>query len=1624
MLGLLTFGVSTQQSRISFFLSQYGTTYQKQAEKSTQVLGAQTSKLQLGGRIIFALPLQLKDNAVLNKNLTVEGTSDFKGNITAPNVLYGLKAGNNITISNEKSQTPTISITGLVSSIQGQTGDITLTPGTDIAISGTTISDTSTLATVAERGTCSSCITASDVATNLIITADGTINGTAIKSGIVAPTVGGTGITEYNQGDMLYAASSNTLAALPIGAAGQFLITGISGVPQWSNVGSFAVAVVKKDNAVVSPITSVLNFSGGDFNLVEGPSQQVNFTLTPTLSSVTGVAGDFSAPGNTTLAANSGSNTTIGNATGALTINSSGLQVSAAGGVTIPANQTVTVGTIGLSNAGTTSLTSGANLVGVYPNFTNSSSNNLQHVLQDLDAAITGAGVSPFIIGNDSTLGNFIAPANTADHFVLGGSTIATSTLLFNAATADLGLGTPTAKNGTLTLFSAGAGTPASITTNSNSDVLIQNGNVGIKATPSDVDADNNPFALEVHGSIGPDQNAVYDLGSPTKQYRNLYLTGQTTSGGNITISNTSPTIDFIDTTPGDHYAIAVNNSQFSLNNVTTGDTALVVDANGDVNFAGGANSTGCTVSNATGTLTCSGNIVGTNNGTVGYLSRDNATGTVSLATPTDILSLGTTGQFTVSNTGDLNTSGNISTSGTGTITSSNGIGISSGTLTIAGFNTAGVVVNNNSGVLGTQAQLGVAQGGTGVDSSTAGNGTLLIGNGAGYTLANLTGTANQVNVTNGAGTITLSIPQDIATTSTPAFAGLSLSNANNQLAFGTGNTLTVSSNVQTAPRTATIPVLTGSDTFVFANQPQTLDNKTIGSTGLTSTGTLTFNGASPSITTGSNQDVVVSPNGTGEIVLSNTAQLGALSTTTNTATTLCRDNTTHEVVQCPANAAGVSLQLAYQSGNTINATDLYGDLGITLAAGNARQFTVTNAGNATSAFVINDTNAANHNALAIQSNGTTNLSIDENGNLSTNGTLAIQSSSNQVVLGTTNTTTINSAAPTSSVVATIPALAADDTFTFINQAQTLQNKTIGLTGLTFSGVATDITTSANNNLTIAPNGTGQIILNNATQLNNLPAAGVAGTTLCRDNTSNQITACPANALDVTLQQAYNAGNSITTNDGSNIAFTLAGGLTTPTSFTLTNAGTGNALVINDTNAATNTSLAIQSNGTTNLSINENGNLTTAGTLTSQATTNQVVLGTTNTTTINSAAPSTSRVATIPALTNNDVFVFTNEAQTLQNKTLIDNTTTFANNADNTKTFTFDGSQITTGTNRTITIPDATGTICLTTGNCAGAGGVVGGTGTQNRIVKFTTTGSNIGDSNIVDNGTDITALSGVTVGDQLGTDTLTLTQLADATSGAPTQSSNLFTLQGSYWTGATANTVGFSVQNKVAGTGPAYGLSFQNNAGTEIANLSSAGDLNLSGALTGATGIASSGTITLSGLATNGPIYTTGGVLHTESQLSPSRGGTGVDASTAGNGTLLIGNGAGYSLATLTGTANQVNVTNGAGTITLSTPQDIATTSTPAFAALNLSNATNQLVLGTTTTTTINSAAPTTSAIATIPALTSNDTFVFANQTQTLTNKTIGSSGLTSWCSYRYYNYLQQQSHHHTKWNWSNYFG
>jgi hypothetical protein len=133
------------------------------------------------------------------------------------------------------------------------------------------------------------------------------------------------------------------------------------------------------------------------------------------------------------------------------------------------------------------------------------------------------------------------------------------------------------------------------------------------------------------------------------------------------------------------------------------------------------------------------------------------------------------------------------------------------------------------------------------------------------------------------------------------------------------------------------------------------------------------------------------------------------------------------------------------------------------------------------------------------------------------------------------------------------------------------------------------------------------ITLSGTVNLSATVASGTAAHGLC-ENSSFLVVTCDG------LQSAYNLGNTITTTGSNNIAFTLVS--SGSTSQTLTNAGTGEAFIINDTNGATNTSLDIQSGGNSRFTVNENGVLSLQGGQTTDITT----LGLGNSITVQPAA--------------------------------------------------------------------------------------------------------------------------------------------------------------------------------------------------------------------------------------------------------------------------------------------------------------------------------------------------------------------------------------------------------------------
>jgi hypothetical protein len=128
----------------------------------------------------------------------------------------------------------------------------------------------------------------------------------------------------------------------------------------------------------------------------------------------------------------------------------------------------------------------------------------------------------------------------------------------------------------------------------------------------------------------------------------------------------------------------------------------------------------------------------------------------------------------------------------------------------------------------------------SGVAAVTLTNGQILVGNSSNIPVAgSIQGTANRIIVNNnGAGTLTLSTPQDIATTSSPTFVSeiltnnLAVTSASNQITLGSGPTITLSAPNPAVSRIYFIPDVLGTSTFVMTSGNQTIaGNKTFSGT-------------------------------------------------------------------------------------------------------------------------------------------------------------------------------------------------------------------------------------------------------------------------------------------------------------------------------------------------------------------------------------------------------------------------------------------------------------------------------------------------------------------------------------------------------------------------------------------------------------------------------------------------------------------------------------------------------------------------------------------------------------------------------------------------------------------------
>lgn len=265
-------------------------------QQSQAVLGAQVSPLSLQGNIVFNIPAAFNQDATFNKGVTVDGDTILNGSvtikgqslnlgqgtITASNVLYGIKAGTGLSLTT--GQNPTITNNG-VTSLQGDTGAINLTAGNGISISGTTItnsdpgSSAKSFATISDGTTSLTAgnndtltfsggtgISLSLDTTNKKLTITNTNNGNSTTinlvtgvTGVLPVANGGTNLSSYTAGDMLYANGTTSLSTLGIGA-NNTVLTSNGSAPAWSSA-------LTLSGLTLSGSGDLINGNSGDFKV-------------------------------------------------------------------------------------------------------------------------------------------------------------------------------------------------------------------------------------------------------------------------------------------------------------------------------------------------------------------------------------------------------------------------------------------------------------------------------------------------------------------------------------------------------------------------------------------------------------------------------------------------------------------------------------------------------------------------------------------------------------------------------------------------------------------------------------------------------------------------------------------------------------------------------------------------------------------------------------------------------------------------------------------------------------------------------------------------------------------------------------------------------------------------------------------------------------------------------------------------------------------------------------------------------------------------------------------------------------------------------------------------------------
>ena len=779
-----------------------------------------------------------------------------------------------------------------------------------------------------------------------------------------------------------------------------------------------------------------------------------------------------------------------------------------------------------------------------------------------------------------------------------------------------------------------------------------------------------------------------------------------------------------------------------------------------------------------------------------------------------------------------------------------------------------------------------------------------------------------------------------------------------NQLILGETNTTTLNATQPSASRIYTIPDSGANSNFIMSDGTKTINGNT------TLTGITTLNNGSL------NASNVLALDGSKNII----------TTSTPTFTTMTLSNTTNQLVLGETNTT------------TLNASQPV----------TSRIYTIPDTGN-NSTFIMSDGNNT-LSGITTLNNGSLNasnvLALDGSKNIITTSTptfttMSLANTTNQLVLGETNTTTLNATQPASSRIYTIPDSGANSNFVMSDGTKTINGNT------TLTGVTTLNNGSLNASNVLALDGTKNIITTTTPIF----------TTMTLANTTNQLVLGETNTTTLNATQPVSSRIYTLPDTGNNSTFIMSDGNNTLSGTTTLNNGSLNA------------SNVLALDGSKNIITTTTPTFTT---MTLANTTNQLVLGETNTTTLNAIQPLASRTYTIPDTGTNSNFIMSDGTQTINDdltfasKKGIILTDSGTNNvtllAPDTITSSYNMQlPASIGTNGQVLTSNGVDALTWTSAtNTNTASAIVKRDGSGNFNANDVVLGSNLnftGDAHI-NNATSTGTLS---IGDSTNTETIYIGNGANVANIHIGNASSNILLNG---TTTFVETQDLKIEDKlieinkgnIVGSGFNAGIAVLENdvatayiattadrSGWALRAPASTGDIILKPGNNGCnilSGLTTTEkTITIPDISTDSSFILADGQqtfnnnvilnnLNASSVLTLDATKN-ITSNQLTNGQILIGKTGDVPLpATITGT--NISVTNGANTIGISIPQSVAETATPKFVSENLSATTNQLHLGDMTGNFLTIDAPTgtygASRIYGLPDAGTNATFIMSN--------------------------------------------